>query len=110
MKTLSEYQLQDAIGPYIAPVGHYESLPFLGTVTSDVTSLIAGQCTEIMITYTVGGSGLVDGSWIKAPSKSTQTGHSSKPQIPSKITMSQPPTPQVLSFKVKHLLQSKKSQ
>jgi hypothetical protein len=72
MKTLSEEELHQALGQYTAPLGLYQytkSLPFLGTVTTDVTSLTAGQWTEITITYTVGGSGLADGAWIKGTFK-----------------------------------------
>lgn len=92
MKTLSNEELHRIIGPYAAPAGLYQytkSLPFLGTVTSDVTSLTAGQWTEITIgknpdddpillsvfltpiyvVYTVGGSGLADGAWIKGTFK-----------------------------------------
>lgn len=72
MKTLSTNERQRVIGPYVSPVGIYDyikSLPFLGTVTSDVTSLVAVEWTEIAITYTVGGSGLADGAWIKGTFK-----------------------------------------
>ena len=72
MKTLSDDELRQIVGPYTAPTGLYQytkSLPFLGTVTSDVSSLVAGQWTEITITYTVGGSGLADGAWIKGTFK-----------------------------------------
>jgi hypothetical protein len=72
MKTLSTDELREAIGPYTSPVGLYQytkSLPFLGSVASDVTSLNAGEWTEITITYTVGGSGLADGAWIKGTFK-----------------------------------------
>jgi hypothetical protein len=72
MKTLSNDELRQAIGPYTSPVGLYQyikSLPFLGSVTSDVASLTAGEWTEIIITYTVGGSGLADGAWIKGTFK-----------------------------------------
>jgi len=72
MKTLSSEELHQILGPYNAPEGIYQyikSLPFLGTVKTDVSSLIAGQWTEIMITFTVGGSGLADGAWIKGTFK-----------------------------------------
>lgn len=81
MKTLSDDQLRQIIGPYTAPVGLYQytkSLPFLGTVTSDVNSLTAGQWTEITITYTVGASGLADGAWIKGTFKFYSVSHSLK--------------------------------
>jgi hypothetical protein len=72
MKSLSDDQLRQIVGPYTAPVGLYQytkSLPFLGTITSDISSLTAGQWTEITIIYTVGGSGLADGVWVKGTFK-----------------------------------------
>jgi hypothetical protein len=72
MKVLSDEELDKIVGPYTSPVGLYQytkSLPFLGSVTSDVTSLTAGEWAEITITYTVGGSGLADGAWIKGTFK-----------------------------------------
>jgi len=72
MKTLSTEELSQIVGPYTAPAGLYQytkSLPFLGTVTTDISSLVAGQWAEIIITYTVGGSGLADGAWIKGTFK-----------------------------------------
>lgn len=72
MKTLTEKELRAVAGDYAAPKGIYEqvkSLPFLGTLTSNVDSLIAGQWTEIVVEYTVGGSGLADGAWIKGTFK-----------------------------------------
>jgi hypothetical protein len=54
---------------YIAPVGLYErnrapSLP-RQPVACERTELIAGEWTELPLTYTVGGSGLADGAWLK---------------------------------------------
>ncbi|KAF2162627.1 hypothetical protein M409DRAFT_26869 [Zasmidium cellare ATCC 36951] len=68
MKTLDDQQLATLAGPYFAPEGLYQyikSLPFLGSIECDRTSLVAGEWTELLITYTVGGSGLADGGWIK---------------------------------------------
>lgn len=59
-------------GEYFAPEGLYEytkSLPFLGTVKSNVQTLTAGEWTEITLTYEVGASGLADGAWIKGTFK-----------------------------------------
>lgn len=59
-------------GPYNAPKGYYEytkTLPFLGTVKSDVRTLVAGEWTEITMVYEVGASGLADGAWIKGTFK-----------------------------------------
>jgi hypothetical protein len=72
MKTLTSEELSSLAGQYFAPEGLYEyikSLPFLGTVSSNISSLIAGEWTEIILTYEVGGSGLADGAWIKATFK-----------------------------------------
>jgi hypothetical protein len=72
MVTLTAHERERIIGPYTAPIGLYEytkSLPFLGTVTTDVASLVAGQWTEIVVVYTVGASGLADGAWIKGTFK-----------------------------------------
>ena len=60
------------VGPYYTPQGYYEytkTLPFLGTVKSDVKRLVAGEWTEITIVYEVGASGLADGAWIKGTFK-----------------------------------------
>jgi hypothetical protein len=72
MKTIAAAERERIIGPYTAPLGLYDytkSLPFLGTVTTDITSLVAGQWAEINILYTVGASGLADGAWIKGTFK-----------------------------------------
>jgi hypothetical protein len=72
MKTLTNDELSSLAGQYFAPEGLYQytkSLPFLGTVTSNVSSLEAGEWTEILLTYEVGGSGLADGAWIKGTFK-----------------------------------------
>lgn len=72
MKTLTQVELQQRLGEYVSPTGLYryiKSLPFLGSLSSNVSSLTAGEWTEIVITYTVGGSGLADGAWIKGTFK-----------------------------------------
>ncbi|TLD33174.1 hypothetical protein PspLS_00198 [Pyricularia sp. CBS 133598] len=72
MKTLSESELKSLAGDYFAPVGLYEytkSLPFLGSLQCQTTQLTAGQWTELQVDYTVGGSGLADGAWIKGTFK-----------------------------------------
>ncbi|UPX12156.1 uncharacterized protein EKO05_0002723 [Ascochyta rabiei] len=72
MKTLSEEELTTIVGQYFAPkdLYHYtKSLPFLGSLQCDITSLTAGQWTEVVIIYTVGGSGLADGAWMKGTFK-----------------------------------------
>ena len=72
MKTLTEAGLHELAGDYHAPLGMYElvkSLPFLGKLECNVNTLTAGQYTELVVTYTVGGSGLADGAWIKGTFK-----------------------------------------
>ena len=72
MKFLAESELKALTGPYVAPTGLYEyvkSLPFLGSLKCNVDTLTAGEWTEIVIEYTVGGSGLADGAWIKGTFK-----------------------------------------
>lgn len=72
MKYLSNDELSSLAGEYFAPQGLYQyikELPFLGTLACDVKTLVAGQWTEMIITYTVGGSGLADGAWIKGTFK-----------------------------------------
>ncbi|KAH8647960.1 hypothetical protein BX600DRAFT_555357 [Xylariales sp. PMI_506] len=72
MKYLTAEERKEVVGEYFAPEGLYEytkSLPFLGTVQSNVQTLVAGQWTEIVLTYEVGASGLADGAWIKGTFK-----------------------------------------
>ena len=72
MKDLTETQLRELAGEYHAPGGIYrlvKSLPFLGKLHCNVDSLTAGQFTEVVVEYTVGGSGLADGAWIKGTFK-----------------------------------------
>lgn len=72
MKPLSDNQLKALAGQYFAPTGlyqHTKGLPFLGTLKCDTTTLTAGQYTELIVTYTVGASGLADGAWIKGTFK-----------------------------------------
>jgi hypothetical protein len=72
MKNLTADERFQLAGVYSAPKGLYEyakSLPFTGRVKSDVTSLVAGEWTEIALDYEVGASGLADGAWIKGTFK-----------------------------------------
>ncbi|KAK3381189.1 hypothetical protein B0H63DRAFT_545642 [Podospora didyma] len=72
MKTLTNSELTALAGQYFAPVGlyqHTKSLPFLGTLRCNATTLVAGQWTELIVEYTVGASGLADGAWIKGTFK-----------------------------------------
>ncbi|SMC29605.1 Protein of unknown function [Andreprevotia lacus DSM 23236] len=55
-------------GDYIAPQGLYEQnkqRPFLGTLSCAHNTLVAGEWTELVLTYEVGGIGLADGAWLK---------------------------------------------
>lgn len=59
-------------GPYIAPKGLLErtkAMPFLGRVTCNVDTIVAGSWQEIVLDYEVGASGVADGAWIKATFK-----------------------------------------
>ncbi|KAF2121016.1 hypothetical protein BDV96DRAFT_683396 [Lophiotrema nucula] len=72
MKTLTDSELTAIAGEYFAPKDLYQytkSLPFLGSLECNTTTLIAGQYTELIITYTVGASGLADGAWLKGTFK-----------------------------------------
>jgi len=72
MKTLTDTEIYESLGAYVAPTGLYQyikSLPFLGSLSSNISSLTAGEWTEVVITYAVGGSGLADGAWIKGTFK-----------------------------------------
>ncbi|KAJ5088729.1 hypothetical protein N7456_012345 [Penicillium angulare] len=72
MKYLTADERKELAGDYFAPKGLYEytkSLPFLGRVKSDISTLVAGQWTELVLDYEVGASGLADGAWIKATFK-----------------------------------------
>ncbi|KAI0972332.1 hypothetical protein F4678DRAFT_471865 [Xylaria arbuscula] len=72
MKTLTDDELSALAGEYFAPTGlyHYtKNLPFLGSLRCDTQTLVAGEWTEILIEYIVGGSGLADGAWIKGTFK-----------------------------------------
>ncbi|GAB2518972.1 DUF3604 domain-containing protein [Nocardia heshunensis] len=41
------------------------ALPFLGTLSCSAGTLIAGATEEIVLTYTVGSSGIADSGWLK---------------------------------------------
>ncbi|HEY0227679.1 MAG TPA: hypothetical protein VGC05_15085, partial [Mycobacterium sp.] len=41
------------------------ALPFLGTLTCSTTAVVAGSTDELVITYTVGQSGIADSGWLK---------------------------------------------
>lgn len=65
MKT---FDPKNEAGHYIAPQGLYErnkSKPFLGSLTANRREIVAGEWTELVLTYEVGGSGLADGAWLK---------------------------------------------
>ncbi len=44
---------------------HLATLPFLGRLTCARDALVAGERTELLITYEVGAAGLADGAWLK---------------------------------------------
>ena len=69
MKKMTDQELKDKLGDYTAPPGLYnmtKGMPFLGKVSCNVESIVAGSWQEIVIDYTLGGSGMADGSWFKA--------------------------------------------
>ena len=69
---LSEKELKDKLGEYVAPKGLYQktkAMPFLGSVKCNTDRLVAGEWTEIVLDYEVGASGIADGAWIKATFK-----------------------------------------
>ncbi|MBI3575133.1 MAG: hypothetical protein HY083_05725 [Gammaproteobacteria bacterium] len=69
MKKMSDAELKQKLGDYIAPPGLYQitkDMPFLGKVSCNVESIVAGSWQEIVIDYELGGSGMADGSWFKA--------------------------------------------
>lgn len=69
MKKMTNAELKSRLGDYIAPEGLYEKtkdMPFLGKVSCNVDSMVAGSWQEIVIDYELGASGMADGSWFKA--------------------------------------------
>ena len=72
MKKMTQAELNKKLGSYIAPKGLYQktkSLPFMGAVSCNVTRLVAGEWTEIVLDYQIGASGMADGAWVKATFK-----------------------------------------
>lgn len=72
MKKLTESQLKELLGEYIAPEGLYsktKEMPFLGKVSCHIEKLAAGSWHEIVLDYEVGASGIADGAWLKATFK-----------------------------------------
>ena len=64
---MNQFDIREA-GFYIAPQGLYEqnkARPFLGSVQCSHQRVTAGAWEEIILTYTVGASGLADGAWLK---------------------------------------------
>ena len=71
-KKTSEEMLRQKLGSYTAPVGLYDktkSLPFLGTVTCNVSQIVAGSWQEVVLRYEVGPAGIADGSSFKVTFK-----------------------------------------
>ncbi len=68
----SEAELRNRLGEHFAPEGlyaHTKRMPFLGQVTCNVDTLVAGEWTEIVLDYEIGASGMADGAWFKATFK-----------------------------------------
>ena len=69
MKKMSDAELKEKLGDYLAPKGLYsktKDMPFLGKVSCNVEEIVAGSWQEIVIDYELGASGMADGSWFKA--------------------------------------------
>ena len=69
MKKMTDQELRQALGEYIAPTGLYaktKDMSFLGKVSCNFESIVAGSWQEIVIDYELGASGMADGSWFKA--------------------------------------------
>lgn len=65
---MNVFDPKNEAGFYIAPQGLYEqnkSRPFLGKLTANRREVVAGEWTELVLTYEVGGAGLADGAWLK---------------------------------------------
>src|SRR6185312_3561821 len=41
------------------------TLPFLGSLDCSADRLVAGACEQVLLTYTVGASGMADSGWLK---------------------------------------------
>jgi hypothetical protein len=69
MKKIPEEDIRKQLGDYHAPKGLYsitKDMSFLGKVSCNVESIVAGSWQEIVIDYELGASGMADGSWFKA--------------------------------------------
>jgi len=72
MKKMSDKELKQKLGDYIAPKGLYgktKDMSFLGAVSCNVDELVAGSWQEIVLDYELGSSGMADGAWMKATFK-----------------------------------------
>ncbi|MBT9591664.1 MAG: hypothetical protein IV089_12295, partial [Thiobacillus sp.] len=61
MKKMTHEELKNALGDYTAPPGLYamtKDMPFLGSVSCNVETIVAGSWQEIVIDYTLGASGM----------------------------------------------------
>ena len=61
MKKVSDAELKQKLGDYVAPPGLYQltkDMPFLGKVSCNVESIVAGSWQEIVIDYELGASGM----------------------------------------------------
>src|SRR3989304_3356928 len=69
MKKIPEEEIRKQLGDYLAPKGLYSAtkdMSFLGKVSCNIESMVAGSWQEIAIDYELGASGMADGSWFKA--------------------------------------------
>jgi hypothetical protein len=69
MKKFTDAELKQKLGYYFAPQGLYDKtkdMPFVGRVSCNVETLVAGSWQEIVLDYELGAAGMADGSWFKA--------------------------------------------
>ncbi len=69
MKKMTTEELKSKLGDYTAPPGLYaitKDMPFLGKVSCNIETIVAGSWQEVVIDYELGASGMADGSWFKA--------------------------------------------
>jgi len=69
MKKMTPEELKSKLGDYTAPPGLYgmtKDMPFLGKVSCNIETIVAGSWQEVVIDYELGASGMADGSWFKA--------------------------------------------
>ncbi|ANM13365.1 MULTISPECIES: hypothetical protein [unclassified Rhizobium] len=64
-ETLQHKASQAAVHSPAGLADYFDTLPFLGRLTCQRPTLIAGDWTELELVYEVGAVGLADGAWLK---------------------------------------------